>query len=105
MISAKRTSVRFAKKHQSHISATPEISTKRTSVSSANKHQSQILFISTSKERTKYTVSSAIHRKRHITNHDDDSDDYDGGDVDGGDSDGWKTAIIQHTRTPKRFCR
>ena len=74
-------------------------------ITTAANVQEVCMIISTSKERTKYTVSSAIHRKRHITNHDDDSDDYDGGDVDGGDSDGWKTAIIQHTRTPKRFCR
>ena len=53
--------------------------------------------VSTSKARTKHTVSSTIHRKRQITTHDDDSDDDGGGDVDGGASAGWGTASSQHT--------
>ena len=65
--SSNRTSVRYAKKHQSQLLTTPDSSTKRDSVRSANKQQIQISFISTRKARTKHTVSSKIRRKRQIT--------------------------------------
>ena len=86
--SSKRTSVRSANKHQSHLWTTPESSTKRNSVRYTNKQQSQISVISTSKSRTKLTVSSTILRKRQITTHYIYSDDGDRGDVYGGASDG-----------------
>ena len=60
------------------------------------------MFVSTSKARTKHTVSSTIRRKRQTTTHNDDSNNDDVGDVDGGVSSGWGTDIIQHTRSPKR---
>ena len=103
--SVKNTSVRSANKHQSQLSTTPARSTKRTSVSSANKQQIEISFISTSKARTKHTVSFTIRRKRQITTHDDDSDGNDEGNVEGCASAGWGTASRQHTRRPKRSCR
>ena len=64
--SANRNSVRSSNKHQIHISAPPLRSIKRTSVSFANKQQSQIFFISSSKARTKQTLSSTIRRNIQI---------------------------------------
>ena len=43
--------------------------------------QGLCMVVSTSKERTKHTVSYKIHRKRQIMINDDDIDVYDGGDV------------------------
>ena len=103
--SAKRTSARSAKKHQSQLLTTPASSTKMTSSRSTNKQQSQILFISTSKVRTKNTVSSTIRRKRQIATHNGDSDDNDGGNVERGASAGWGTASSHHTRRLKRSRR
>ena len=103
--SSKRTSIRSANKHHIQISTTPARSINRTSVSSANKQQSQISFISTSKERTKHTISSTIRRKRQITTHDNDNYDNDGGDIYGGGSASWGTASIQHTQRYQRSRR
>ena len=63
------------------------------------------MFVSTSKARTKHTVSSMIRGKRQVTTHDDDSNDDDRVDVHRGASAGWLTARIQHTRRPKRSRR
>ena len=71
-------------------------------ITTANAVREVRMVVSTSKARTKHTVSSTIGRKRQIMNHDDDSDEDDGGDVDGDSSAGWGTANIQHTRRPKR---
>ena len=98
--SKKKTSVRYAIKHQSQLLTTSASSTNRTSARSTNKQYIQILFISTSKASTKHTVYYMTCRKRQITTHDDD-----GGDVDGGASAGWGTARIQHNRRPKRSRR
>ena len=80
------------KKHQIKLLTTPASSTKITSVRSTIKHQSQVYFTSTSKARTKHTVSSTICRKRQITTCDYDRDDNDVGDVGGGTRAGWGTA-------------
>ena len=63
------------------------------------------MVVSTSKARAKHTMSSTISRKRQITTHDDDIDDYDGGDVDRGASAGWGEASIQNNHRPKRSYR
>ena len=49
------------------------------------------MVVSTSKVRTKYTVSSTIHGKIKTTTNDDDVDENDGGGVDRGASAGWGT--------------
>ena len=82
--SAKSTSVRSNKRHQSQLLTTPARSTKRTPVISSNIQQSQISLISTRNARTKHTVSFTIRRKRQITTHDDDSNNDDRDSVDGG---------------------
>ena len=84
--SSNRTYVIPTNKHQSQITVTPTISTKSTSVRPSNKQQSRILFISTSKESIKHTMSSTIRRKRQITTHGDDRFDKCGGGFYGGDS-------------------
>ena len=80
--SSKRTFVISANKNQSQISTTPDSSNKRTAVISYNKQQIQILFISTSKTRTKHTMSSTILRKKQITTNNNDSHNDDGSSVD-----------------------